>query len=138
MLSRLLFAAALSLSLCCVAIAQDKPSEYRAALQTDCAKELKSLCKGVKEGGGRVLSCLYAREDKLSAKCATTFAASQERLAEALTAIADVRRLCEADATRLCSGVVPGDGNLIDCLSKARGAVSSRCNETLDAAFLRP
>jgi hypothetical protein len=33
---------------------------------------------------------------------------------------------------------LPGDGNLIDCLAKARKAVSQTCNATLDAAFLRP
>lgn len=118
--------------------AQDRPADYAAAIKADCGKELRSLCKGVKEGGGRVLACLYSREDKLAAKCAATVAVSQERLAEALTALANVRRVCEADARRLCAGVMPGDGNLIDCLAKARRAVSQTCNGALDAAFLRP
>ena len=118
--------------------AQDRPAEYAAAIKADCAKELKAQCKGVREGGGRILACLYSRDNKLGAKCAATVAASQERLAEALSALANVRRVCEADAKRLCSGVTPGDGNLIDCLSRARTAVSQSCNVTLDAAFLRP
>jgi hypothetical protein len=138
MITRLLIGFAIGFATLNFAAAQDKPGEYAAAIKADCGKELKSLCKGVKEGGGRVLACLYSREDKLGAKCAATVAASQERLADAVAALANVRRVCEADAKRLCSGVMPGDGNLIDCLSQARKAVSQTCNGTLDAAFLRP
>ena len=118
--------------------AQDRAADYAVAIRSDCAKELRTQCKGVREGGGRSLACLYSHDNKLGAKCAATVAASQDRLAEALSALANVRRVCEADAKRLCSGVMPGDGNLIDCLSKARRAVSQTCNGTLDAAFLRP
>jgi hypothetical protein len=117
---------------------QDRPAEYAAAMRADCAKEMKSQCRGVKEGGGRVLACLYSHDSKLGAKCAATVATSVERLGEALGALANVRRVCDADAKRLCAGVMPGDGNLIDCLSQARKAVSQACNATLDTAFLRP
>lgn len=138
MMTRLSIAFVFAFATLGFAAAQDKPADYATAIKADCGKELKSLCKGVREGGGRVLACLYSREDKLGAKCAATVAMSQDRLAEALTALANVRRVCEADAMRLCSGVMPGDGNLIDCLSKARRAVSQTCNGALDAAFLRP
>ena len=121
-----------------LAQAQDRPAEYAAAMRADCGKEIKSQCRGVKEGGGRVLACLYSHDAKLGAKCAATVAASVERLGEALGALANVRRVCDADAKRLCAGVMPGDGNLIDCLSQSRKAVSQTCNATLDAAFLRP
>jgi hypothetical protein len=121
-----------------VAYAQDRPEQYAAALKTNCAKELRSQCKGVAEGHGRLLACLYSHENKLSAKCSTTVDGSLERLGAMLGALANVTRVCEADARRLCNGVQPGYGHLIDCLSKARKAVSARCNATLDTAFLRP
>ena len=109
--------------------AQARAADYRAAIKANCAKELKVLCKGVREGGGRVLACLYSREDKLGAKCAATVASSQESLADALNALANVRRVCEADARRQ-----------FDRLSfqGPKKAVSQTCNSTLDAAFLRP
>ena len=34
-----------------------------------CKAELESYCKGVTPGEGRLLACLYAFEDKLSARC---------------------------------------------------------------------
>jgi len=118
--------------------AQDRISDYVAALKMACAKELKTYCKGVQEGRGKVLACLYAREDKLSARCGNVLVGSVERLGEMLTALANVVRVCEADAKRLCNGVAAGEGNLIGCLTTARRSVSERCNATLDSAFLRP
>jgi hypothetical protein len=127
-----------ALSLIAPASAQDRPEDYRIALKANCSKELKTICKGVPDGRGRVLACLYSRENKLSARCGETVAASLERLGEALGALANVRRVCGPDARRLCTGVVPGDGNLISCLTTGRRSVSSECNATLDSAFLRP
>ena len=121
-----------------VASAQDRPDQYAAILKADCAKEIKSQCKGVVEGRGRLLACLYARQNKASAKCATTVDASLIRLGEMMGALANVRRVCESDARRLCTGVQVGDGNLVDCLYAARKSVSAQCNTALDLAFLRP
>jgi hypothetical protein len=69
-----------------MAYAQDRPEQYAAALKTNCAKELRSQCKGVVEGQGRLLACLYAHENKLSAKCSTTVDGSLERLGAMLGA----------------------------------------------------
>jgi hypothetical protein len=118
--------------------AQDKPEDYAAALRQDCGKEIRTLCSGVTNGRGRLLACLYARESKLSPRCGDRVYGSLERLGEALGALANVRRVCDADVRRLCQGVQPGNGHLIDCLAKARPSVSERCNATLDLAFLRP
>lgn len=121
-----------------IAAAQDKPQDYAAALKADCAKELKAQCKGVVEGRGRLLACLYARQEKLSARCSGTVDLSLERWGEMIGALANVRRVCEVDVRRLCAGVKPGNGNLVDCLWIARKSVSAQCNTTLDLAFLRP
>jgi hypothetical protein len=121
-----------------VAHAQDRPEDYARMLKSDCSKEIRTQCKGLVEGRGRLLACLYSHENKLTPKCSATVYGSLERLGMMLGAIANVTRICEVDARRLCSGVKPGDGNLINCLSKARASVSAQCNTTLDTAFLRP
>jgi hypothetical protein len=123
---------------CGAASAQDRIEDYVAALKVACAKEIKAQCKGIKEGKGRILACLYGREDKLSPRCGEVVLGSLDRLGEMLAALANVRRVCEADAKRLCNGVAAGEGNLIGCLAAARRSVSSQCNATLDSAFLRP
>lgn len=135
---RVLCGVVVALSLSGPASAQDRPEDYRVALKVSCAKELKTLCKGVLDGRGRLLACLYSREDKLSPRCDQVVSGSLERLGEALGALANVQRVCAPDARRLCNGVVPGNGNLISCLTAGRRSVSAECNATLDSAFLRP
>jgi hypothetical protein len=46
-------------------------------------------------------------------------------------------RRCDRDAAQLCQGVVAGQGNILGCLTTAKGAVSAQCNAALDAAYLR-
>ena len=118
--------------------AQDQPEYYAADLRRSCPGELRSQCRNVREGGGRLIACLYAHDDRLSTRCGEAVYGSLERLGVALGALANVRRACEGDVRRWCSGMIAGDGNLIGCLSQARQSVSSQCNATLDAAFLRP
>ncbi len=120
------------------ATAQDRPDDYRRALMADCGNELKGLCNGIQDGRGRLLACLYAHENKLSAKCGETVAVSLERLGEALGALANVLRVCDQDVKRLCHGVAAGNGSLVGCLTAARASVSPACNATMDSAFLRP
>jgi len=48
-----------------------------------------------------------------------------------------VTNLKTAKALGLCQGVVAGQGNILGCLTTAKGAVSSQCNAALDAAYLR-
>jgi hypothetical protein len=44
---------------------------------------------------------------------------------------------CERDAVHFCQGVIFGQGNVLGCLTAARGVVSAPCNAALNAAFLR-
>ena len=118
--------------------AQDDTAQWAKYIQSHCGKELKTHCGGITKGQGRILACLYAREDKLSAKCGNAVMNSVERLGVALGALANVIRVCEPDTRRLCNGVVAGNGNLVGCLATARPSVSSQGKATLDAAFLRP
>jgi hypothetical protein len=120
------------------AAAQDDRAQWAKYIQSHCGKEIRTHCGGVTTGEGRVIACLYAREGKLSATCGNAVMNSVERLGKAVTALANVVRVCEPDTRRLCNGMVAGNGNLVGCLTTARRSVSSQCNVTLDAAFLRP
>src|SRR5688572_2874196 len=122
---------ALAAALPQAARAQDDPAQWARYIQGHCGKELKAHCSGVTKGQGRILSCLYAREDKLSARCGNAVMSSLERLGAALGALANVQRVCESDARRLCNGVMAGNGNLMGCLAQAKSSVSAQCNAML-------
>jgi hypothetical protein len=86
-----------------------------------CGEELKKHCNGVEVKANNMLECLQT--SRVPARCAA--------LAH------HVVRSCDRDAAQLCQGVVAGRGNIIGCLTTAKGAVSARCNAALNAAFLR-
>ena len=96
-------------------------AKSRTAGASACGNELKKQCSGVEVKANNMLECL--QKAQVSARCAV--------LAH------HVVRSCERDAAQLCQGVVAGQGNVLGCLTTAKGAVSARCNAALNAAFLR-
>ena len=86
-----------------------------------CGKELQSQCIGTPSQPNNMLACLA--KARVSTRC---HAVAQ-----------NVVRSCERDAVQFCQGVVFGQGNILGCLTAARGVVSARCNAALNAAFLR-
>jgi cysteine rich repeat protein len=113
-------------------------AQWKTYVLESCGKEMKRFCNKVVAGDGRILSCLYARDKSLSGNCRTAVASARERLARSYAAAVEAQRICEPDARRLCAGMVPGGGNLTDCLALARTRVSRACNAVLDEALLRP
>jgi hypothetical protein len=112
-------------------------TQWKVYFLESCGKEVKRYCKKVAAGDGRLLACVHARQKSLSAGCKTAVAAALDRLNRAYAARSEAQRICEPDVRRLCSGVVPGGGNLVDCLARARGRVSRACNAVLDEALVR-
>lgn len=113
-------------------------AQWRTYVLQSCGKEINRSCKGVVAGEGRLLSCLHSREKSLSAGCKTAVAAALDQLKRSYAAASEAQRICEADAKRLCAGVAPGEGNIVDCLARTRARVSRACNAVLDEALMRP
>jgi Cysteine rich repeat len=113
-------------------------AQWKVYVLESCKKEVDRHCKKVVAGDGRLLACLYAREKSLSTGCKTAVSAALERLNRSYTALHEAQRICEPDAKRLCTGMVTGGGNVVDCLAKARARVSRSCNAVLDEALMRP
>ena len=86
-----------------------------------CGKELQQQCSRVPVAANNMLECLA--KARVSARC---HAVAQ-----------NVVRSCERDAGQFCLGVLAGQGNILGCLTGARGVVSAPCNAALNAAFLR-
>jgi len=96
-----------------------------------CKAELESYCKGVTPGEGRVLACLYAHEDKLSAKCEFALFDAAVLLERAVSALAYTAYECEDDLEKYCADVPVGEGRLLDCITKNKKKVSKRCLDAL-------
>jgi hypothetical protein len=102
-----------------------------------CEKELTAYCKDVTPGEGRILACLYSREDKLSAKCEYALYDAAAQLQRAITTIAFVANECDADLEKFCSNVPMGGGRLLACIDKNENSVSKRCKDALKDTGLK-
>ena len=102
-----------------------------------CKVELEKYCKDVTPGEGRVLSCLYAYGDKLSAKCEYALYDAAAQLERAVAALSYVANECDEDLDKYCGAVAPGEGRLLNCLEKKSKQLTKRCKEALKDVGLK-
>ncbi|MGE5840638.1 MAG: cysteine rich repeat-containing protein [Deltaproteobacteria bacterium] len=94
-----------------------------------CDKEIKTYCKDVKQGEGRVLACLYAYGDKLSSQCEYALYDAAAQLEQAIAMLTYLANECRDDLKTFCSSVQPGQGRLLACIDKNKEKISGRCKE---------
>ncbi len=124
------------------AVAAEDPLQkgVQGALDTftqGCQQELTTFCKNVTPGEGRILACLYAFQDQLSPKCEYALYDSVSQLDRTLTNLSYVVGECRDDLKKNCAEVKPGEGRLLDCLSKNEAKVSNRCTAALKDSGLK-
>ena len=102
-----------------------------------CEKEIKTFCKDVTPGEGRILACLFAHNDKLSGSCEYALYDAAVRLERAIAALSYVANECEDDLEKFCAAVEAGEGRLAECLNKNEKKVSDRCNQALKDVGLK-
>ena len=102
-----------------------------------CKVELEKYCKEVTPGDGRVLACLYAYGDKLSAKCEYALYDAAAQLERAVAALSYVANECDEDLDKYCSAVAPGEGRLLECLEKKSKQLTKRCKQALKDVGLK-
>jgi len=102
-----------------------------------CKIEIEKYCSQVTPGQGRILACLYAHEDKLSAKCEYALYDAAVQLERAVAALSYVANECNADLEKYCESIEPGKGRLLDCLDKHDKQVSKRCRQAIKDVGLK-
>ena len=102
-----------------------------------CEAELTSYCKDVTPGEGRLIACIFAHEDKLSAKCEYALYDSAVQLERAISALTYVVNECSTDLDAFCSNVEAGEGRIAECLKANDAKVSDRCKSAQKAVGLK-
>ena len=126
---------------CCVvfvggiAAAQQKGPVERVL--EGCSTEFETYCKNVTPGKGRLLSCLYAYEDKISSQCQWALCEAVPSLELALTTLSYLAGECRDDLMKYCSDVKVGEGRLIKCLGKNKGGLTDRCKTAYDEVVVK-
>ncbi|MGB0133800.1 cysteine rich repeat-containing protein [Dokdonella sp.] len=107
--------------------AEDLVETTRQGCQTD----IDSFCKDVTPGEGRVLACLGAHEDKLSARCTYSLFDANAQLERFAAAMAYVGVECKADLQKHCAGMEIGDGKLAKCLQANKATLAPACSQAM-------
>ena len=102
-----------------------------------CKMEIEKYCSQVTPGQGRILACLYAHEDKLSAKCEYALYDAAAQLERAVAALSYVANECNEDLDKYCESIEPGKGRLLECLDKNDKQVSKRCKQAIKDVGLK-
>jgi hypothetical protein len=102
-----------------------------------CKMEIEKYCGQVTPGQGRILACLFAHGDKLSAKCEYALYDAAVQLERAVAALSYVANECDADLEKYCSSIAPGEGRLLECLEKHDKQVSGRCKQAIKDVGLK-
>lgn len=97
-----------------------------------CGSEVQTYCSQVTPGRGRLLSCLYAHEDKLSAQCINTLYDGLAMLERALDSISFWVTQCDQDIDKFCAATEMGAGRIARCLLENKGNLSERCTSAID------
>jgi hypothetical protein len=94
-----------------------------------CEVEIESFCSQVTPGGGRLLHCAAAHEDKLSGRCNYALFQASSALQQIAAAVAHVAEQCMTDVQTLCGDVKEGEGRILMCLDENAEAVSDNCKQ---------
>jgi outer membrane protein OmpA-like peptidoglycan-associated protein len=101
-----------------------------------CGADIAKYCSKEPLGGGRVGQCLDRNNTAISPACRASRDALEMLLHKRAVARLAVRKVCDNDIKRLCAGVQPGDGNLMECFAKVRNSVSDKCRQVvIDAGY---
>src|SRR5512143_2706333 len=102
-----------------------------------CQKEIAAYCKDVIPGRGRVLACLYARQDKLSSRCEFALYDAAAQLERAVASLTYLANECRDDLKAFCTDVKAGEGRLLQCMDNNKGKLSSRCKQAFEDVKLK-
>jgi outer membrane protein OmpA-like peptidoglycan-associated protein len=101
-----------------------------------CGKDIDKFCKKEPLGGGHIKRCLEQNQAHIAPSCTAAMNGLTALLHKRARARAAVDRVCERDKLRLCNGIEPGDGNLLECFAKVKQNVGAACRQMVaDAGY---
>ena len=110
---------------------QQKLTARVAKLESACASDIKKYCKTVTPGEGRLIYCMQAHEDKISARCAYELEDSATSVQTTADSLKDAIVACKAEITGVCGKTIPGQGRVAACLMEKRSTASKECGDAI-------
>jgi hypothetical protein len=118
-----------ALLVCGAAGAQDTLLDY---VVESCQADLDKYCSQVTPGDGRMMYCVAAHQDKISAQCEGALIDAAMILNDVTDRIVGVANACATELQTHCGDVVVGEGRVLACLDDHDDALSDGCESALD------
>jgi Cysteine rich repeat len=96
-------------------------------IEAECNDDLKKYCSTVTPGEGRLLLCIEAHEDKISAKCDFALFQAERNLDRALDRVEQIADACWNDIEKRCSQLPEGGGRIAVCLLSNKTSLTPAC-----------
>lgn len=106
------------------------------AVALDCAEDIRKYCSTITAGGGRVVACLYAHNDKISGQCTFAVYAGSGALTGTISALKHLAKKtsCRSDLAQYCRGIPAGGGRLYRCLETNKATLTKGCRSAMPEA----
>jgi len=116
-----------------------KDYKLDAGVHELCQSDAETLCKDVKEGEGRVQTCLRKKRASLSWDCQEELFRQEVENAEDWRLSAKLHKDCGADKVKFCKDVTSGNAKVKVCLEENREKpdFSASCKDTLERMMER-
>lgn len=107
-----------------------------ALIAKSCGPSIERFCSKVNLGSGQIQQCLSQHQDQVPAQCFTDYGNVVASITKRVAAQQGAYKVCENNIRQFCSGVQPGDANILDCLLASSKVVSASCKQVmLDAGW---
>jgi hypothetical protein len=112
----------------CIGFGAASPAVAEGLLES-CGTDISKFCGEVTPGNGRVISCLYAHEDKLSEACDAASADLGDLIDSFFFGLRQAYATCAPDIEKHCSDVKMGQGRLVSCLAENQSTLGNECGD---------
>jgi Golgi apparatus protein 1 len=100
-------------------------------LETACSDDIKKYCSTVTPGEGRMLYCMQAHEDKISATCGYEMNEVAVQVQTTADSLREAVAACRDDIGKFCGKTLPGQGRIAACLAANSASVSKSCMDAV-------
>lgn len=101
-------------------------------IRSACGDDVAKYCGQVTPGGGNIILCMQAHEDKLSPKCDFALFEASRNLHRALDRVEQAADACFPDVEKHCSDVEAGGGGILRCLASNESKLGRACKRVIE------
>lgn len=102
-----------------------------ALIAQSCGPSIEKYCSKVNIGTGQVRQCLTQHQAEVPPQCFADYDRVIASITRRVAAQQEAFKVCSRDVAEFCSGVQPGDANILNCLLESSKVVKGECKQTL-------